>query len=120
MRKSCRWYHILIAVIAGVILSALGLFGALTDLNIVYAVVLGLAVISLALVYTLRRDLLRVDMKRLTYFAFTAILASVLGIIIDVLTLFELPLLFLAVAAVTLVLISDFVFIKFITQRGGG
>ncbi|MGI6577901.1 MAG: hypothetical protein ACOX1Q_07740 [Eubacteriales bacterium] len=121
MHKSCRLRNIIIASVVALIVTALGLFGALTDLNVVYLVVLGISILSLALVafYSMRRDLLRTDFKCLLYSSFIAIAASVLGIIIDILTILELPILFVAVAAGTLVLIAVFQFIKFISRRGG-
>jgi hypothetical protein len=120
MHGSCRLRNILIASFVGLVVSVLGLIGALTDLNAVYLVVLAISILSLALVtiYSMRKDLLRTDLKCLLYSSFIAIAASVLGIIIDILTLLELPILFVAVAAGTLVLIAVFQFIKFISRRG--
>ncbi|NLM62364.1 MAG: hypothetical protein GX193_09870 [Clostridiales bacterium] len=120
MHDSCRLRNIIIAAAVGFIVSLLGLFGALTDLNIVYLVVLGISVLSLALVafYSMRKDLYRTNLKCLIYSSFIAIAASLLGIIIDILILLELPILFVAVAAGTMVLIAVFQFIKFITRRG--
>lgn len=120
MHDSCRLRNIIIAAAVGFIVSLLGLFGALTDLNIVYLVVLGISVLSLALVafYSMRKDLYRANLKCLIYSSFIAIAASLLGIIIDILILLELPILFVAVAAGTMVLIAVFQFIKFITRRG--
>jgi len=121
MRKVCRWVNILIAVAVGVLVAALGLIGALNDLNIVYFAILSLAVLSLALAicYALRKDCLRIDLKCLVITAFIAIVASVIGIIVDILTLFELPILIVAVAAVTLALIAAFKLLRIITRRGG-
>jgi|GEM_PF-883527 len=120
MHDSCRLRNIIIAAAVGFIVSLLGLFGALTDLNIVYLVVLGISVLSLALVafYSMRKDLYRTNLKCLIYSSFIAIAASLLGIIIDILILLELPILIVAVAAGTMVLIAVFQFIKFITRRG--
>lgn len=120
MHDSCRLRNIIIAAAVGFIVSLLGLFGALTDLNIVYLVVLGISVLSLALVafYSMRKDLYRANLKCLIYSSFIAIAASLLGIIIDILILLELPILIVAVAAGTMVLIAVFQFIKFITRRG--
>jgi hypothetical protein len=121
MRKACRWLNILISIVIGAAITALGLIGALNDLNIIFFVILGLAILSLAFAayYALRKDLLRVDMKCQVIAAFIALAASVMGISVDLLTLFELPILFVAASAITLVIIVNFKFIKFITRRGG-
>lgn len=121
MHKACWWVNILIALVVGVAVAALGLIRALNNLNIIFFVILGLAVLSLGLAvcYSLRKDLLRLDFKCLVISAFIAVVASVAGIIVDLLTLFELPILFVAAAAITLVLIADFKLLRLITRRGG-
>jgi len=121
VHKACWWVNILIALVVGVTVAALGLIRALNNLNIIFFVILGLAVLSLGLAvcYSLRKDLLRLDFKCLVISAFIAVVASVAGIIVDLLTLFELPILFVAAAAITLVLIADFKLLRLITRRGG-
>lgn len=117
----CRWI-ILIAVLIGGITVAAGVFGMLTDLDTVFFLLIAFSVLALILVafYSFRKEAFCVDLRCLTYAAFTAFAASVLGVVIDVLAILETPLLFLSVAASVVVFWSAVRLFRILIHRASG